>query len=333
MRRRHIFINPALHILLIGALVGSSMIVTGCSTRRWMVQEMTAVMQAGTAVQEQDDDLEMIEAALPANIKLLETLLASSPGDRSLLILLSRQYGSYSFGFLTYDLERAELVDVAAASAAAVKQLRGRLSRYYQKGTEYAQRALDVRYPQSRRQLASISSAGKLIDSMDAKDVPALFWFGFNLSGYVNLNRDSIRAVSRAHLVQKAMQRVLELEPSYFHHSAHLILMAYYASRSPMMGGNLEAARKHHQALGKASNQNFLLNDVLFARYYLYQKQDRPAFIETLSGMADRARKIEEYRLFNAIAVKRARLYLEAVDQLIEPESTSTGSTRGAGKK
>ena len=321
MIKSEIYGKFALQVVCFGVLIGSLSAVTGCSTRRWVVHEMTDVMQTGIAVQEQDTDLEMIEAALPANIKLLETLLASSPENKTLLILLSRYYASYAFGFLEFDLEKAELVEFETVGDQEVKHLRNRLSSYYLKGAEYAMRVLEFRHADSRKQLAALASSAELIKSTDKKDVPALFWYGFNLSGYVNLNRDSIRAVSRAHLVEKLMQRVLELDPSYFYDSAHLILMAYYASRPPMMGGNLDKALTHHQALDQAREQKFLLNDLLFARYYLYQKQDRKAFIRILTDIENKASRIGEYRLYNAIAAKRARLYLDAVDQLIESDT------------
>lgn len=321
MLKSEIYGKFAFQVVCIGVLILTLSAATGCSTRRWMVQEMTDVMQTGITAQEQDTDLEMIEAALPANIKLLETLLASSPDNKSLLILLSRHYASYTFGFLEFNLDKAALVEFETISDQEVKHLRNRLSNYYLKGSEYAIRALELRYPDSRKQLVNLASAAELIKSTDKQDVPALFWYGFNLSGYVNLNRDSIRAVSRAHLVEKLMQRVLELDPSYFYDSAHLILMAYYASRPPMMGGNLEKALAHHQALDQAREQKFLLNDLLFARYYLYQKQDRKAFIRILTEIENNANRIGEYRLYNAIAAKRARLYLEAVDQMIESDT------------
>jgi len=321
MFRSHFTGKNIIEFALISILVGLFTIMTGCSTRRWMVREMTDVMQAGATAQLQDDDLELVEAALPANIKLLETLLASSPGNRSLLILLSRQYASYAFGFLEFDLERAELTGPAAVRDADIQYLRNRISRYYRKGMDYALQALELRYPDSRSQLASLSSASEFNKSVKPKDVAGLFWYGFNLSGYVNLNRDSIRAVSRAHLVEKTMLRVLELDPTYFYDSAHLILLAYYASRSPMMGGNLDAALVHYHALDQAREHKFLLNNLLYARYYLYQKQDRKAFISVLTEIENKADKITAYRLFNAIASKRAKLYLDAVDQLIEPDT------------
>jgi hypothetical protein len=161
--------------------------------------------------------------------------------------------------------------------------------------------------------------AAEFIRSTTATDVPALFWYGFHLGGHINLNRDSIRAVSKAHLVEKTMLRVLELQPSYYYDCAHLVLMVYYASRPPSMGGDPEAALKHHRALNAASGSQFLLNDLLYARYYLYQIQDRKTFEQILSGMGDRAEAITEYRLFNAMAARRAGIYLDAVDRLFGP--------------
>jgi hypothetical protein len=285
-----------------------------------MVGELTDLMLAGTAAQEQDNDLEMVQAAMPANIKLLESLLASSPANRDLLILLSRQYAGYAFGFLETDLEeiRSDPSDTAGTAAARLRQ---RMSRYYEKGADYALRALEIDNPDSRRKLAVLSSAAAFIRATGRQEVPALFWYGFNLSGFVNLNRDSMRALSRAHLVEKTMQRVVELNPAYFHHGAHLVLLAYYGSRSPMMGGNPQAALQHYRILDEATDHQFLLNDLFYARYYLVQIQDREAFERTLAGIETRAGTIETYRLFNAIAAKRAPVYLQSVDRFFESDS------------
>ena len=65
----------------------------------FVINEIAAISETGAAVFEQDDDLEMVEKAIPGNIKLFEALLENSPDNHRLLLLLSRLYASYAFAF------------------------------------------------------------------------------------------------------------------------------------------------------------------------------------------------------------------------------------------
>ena len=105
-------------------------VFSGCTPRQMAVREMTGILQSGAARLEQDDDLELIEAALPANIKLLESLLAESPGDPQIHVLLARLYGSYAFAFAERDLEAAELLPGQAPVPVRAESLKDRVRGY-----------------------------------------------------------------------------------------------------------------------------------------------------------------------------------------------------------
>jgi hypothetical protein len=291
----------------------------GCSTRMLVINEITDIIDTGVAAFEQDDDLQMLEKAFPANIKLLEAVLANDPDNERLLTLLARLYGSYTFVFFEDKIEAAALTDTLPdGNRDDNRDLEQAAVRYYAKGVEYALRALEVRHTGCREKLAKVSTAGNFIESLESADAPPLFWYGFNLSAYVNHNRDSVRVIARAHLIEKSMKRVLALDPDYYYGSAHLVLMAYYASRSPMMGGNIDLAARHYQSLKEMHGNRFLLADLFYARYYLYQKQDRRQFINVLTNIIDQGVDEEQFRLFNKVAEVRAQTYLNAVDQLFD---------------
>jgi hypothetical protein len=284
-----------------------------------VINEITDIIDTGVAAFEQDDDLQMLEKAFPANIKLLEAVLANDPDNERLLTLLARLYGSYTFVFFEDKIEAAALTDTLPdGNRDDNRDLEQAAVRYYAKGVEYALRALEVRHTGCREKLAKVSTAGNFIESLESADAPPLFWYGFNLSAYVNHNRDSVRVIARAHLIEKSMKRVLALDPDYYYGSAHLVLMAYYASRSPMMGGNIDLAARHYQSLKEMHGNRFLLADLFYARYYLYQKQDRRQFINVLTNIIDQGVDEEQFRLFNKVAEVRAQTYLNAVDQLFD---------------
>lgn len=298
--------------------------LNACSPRRLMLNEFVHLVDNGAGAFEQDDDLDLLEQALPANIKLLETMLVNDPANRTLMVLLARLYGSYSFLFFEDRLERAMLDDPGRRSSEASEQasaagaLKAKADRYYLKGATYALRALEVRHPKAHERLRRVDSRSSFMALLDRRDVPALFWYGFNLGSYVNLNRDSVRALSRAALAEASMKRVAALDPAYHHGGCHLFLMIYYASRAPMMGGNLDAARTHYQQIRSIAGEAYRLADVYYARYYLRQIQDRIEFQRVLQKVAAADESPPRFRLYNKIAGDRARFYLSVTDRLFD---------------
>lgn len=283
----------------------------GCSARKMMVREVADSIETGLPALEQDDDLDMLEKALPANIKLLEAMLAGDPENARLSALLARLYGTYTFAFVESDLESARFTGRPDAG-----EIKGRVNRYYKKGAIYARRAIEARHPGCREGLDRVADADACFGEMTREDVPALFWYGFNTGGFINVNRDSIKALARGYQAEKAMQRVIALDPAYYYGGAHLFLLSYYASRSPMMGGNPDAARAHYSALKALQGDDFLLADLFYARYYLHQTQQKEEFSKTLSRITASVDSIDTYRLLNRIASNRAAVYLEAIDAL-----------------
>jgi hypothetical protein len=90
-------------------LVTMTMALAACSPTTVIVRQMTDLVDDGMIAFERDDDLDLIEKAIPANIKLLEVMLANSPDDCRLITLLSRFYGSYAFGFAETRLGKGPL--------------------------------------------------------------------------------------------------------------------------------------------------------------------------------------------------------------------------------
>lgn len=292
-----------------------------CAPRQLLVDEMAGIVGAGVTAFEADDDLDLLEKAIPANIKLLETLLESSRDNPDLLVLLSRLYGSYAFVFFEGKLERAELVGEEATSGAgeqSTSSLRAAVSRYYLKGMDYALSAIEARHGLHRDDLKKIATRDLFFEKLTPKDVPALFWYGFSLGLYVNVNLQNVKAMSQASLVGKSMQRVVALDPGYYHGCAHLFLFAYYASRPPMLGGNLEKALGHYRQLKKIAGDDFLMSDLFYARYYLPRIQDIEAYESLLARIRQPVSSRKAYRLYNKVAAERAKIYLEAKDQLFE---------------
>ena len=294
-------------------------LVSACVPRKLVVREMADMVETGLPAFEQDDDLEMVQRAFPANIKLLEALLVNDPENVALLVLLSRLYAGYTFGFAEGDLEAALFAaEPAETENDRVRLLKDRVNRYYLKGADYALKALEQHHPGCRIRLNTVTAIDSFLASLTIDDVPPLFWYGFHLGAFVNRNFDSIKTIATAHVAEKAMQRVVELDPAYYHGGAHLFLLTYYASRAPMLGGDLDAARSHYEKLKQVTGKGYLLADVYYARFVLYQQQRRGAYEKMLKRVIRQTDLPIKYRMVNAVARKRAGLYLGAAERLFE---------------
>ena len=300
-------------------LVSITLAAMACSPKPLMVRQIADLVDHGMIAYERDDDWELVEKAFPANIKLLETVLANSPDDRQMLTMLSRMYASYSFGFVETRLdETIYLVDPSDSRAKAMALLKDRVNRYYEKGVGYALMALEKSAPGATVAFQKVSTITPYLDKLGSQEVAPLFWYGFNLGAWVNRNLDSVRAVSQAHVARQVMERVLELDPTYNHGGAHLFLLAYFGSRTPMMGGSQEKALDHYQQVKTIAGDNYLLPDLFFGRFCLHQQQDREGFIDMMQRIVDHPAGEDEVALYNAIAGRRAAAYLAAVDTLFE---------------
>lgn len=281
--------------------------------RHVLIDEMVGVMAAGTDAVEQETDLRLLAEAIPAQIKQLEALYAARPGNPTLPLLISRLYAAYAFSVFEPVWESGRLLETAPSPDTVAA-----LDRYYGRGAEFALQALELSHPDVRGRLRDVTKVAPFFESLSPKDVPALFWYGFNLGAWVNLNRQSVRSVAQAHLVRRSMERVLQLQPAYFHGAAHLVLMTYFAARPPMMGGDLRRAAEHYEKLRDLAGPEFLLADVYHARYLLVGRQERQAFEAELADVLRRAEAIEAYPLLNRIAVEKARIYRDGADRLFE---------------
>ena len=257
-------------------LVSMAAALIACSPKTIMVGQMTDLVDDGMIALERDDDLDLVENAIPATIKLLEAMLANSPDNRRLITLLSRLYGSYAFGFVETRLEERVFTDPSDDSQGPeIDRLKDQVNRYYLKGAGYALMALEKSVPGATDAFRQVGTIGPYLDRLGGRQAAVLFWYGFNLGAWVNRNLDSVRAVSRAHLSRQVMERVAEMDSAYNHGGAHLFLMAYFGSRSPMMGGSQEKAIGHYRRLKQIAGDDYLLADLFYGRYCLQQQQNR----------------------------------------------------------
>ena len=82
--------------------------LNGCAVRELAVNRFgDAIAQGGSAFSG-DDDPELVRAAAPFSLKLIESLLAESTEHKGLLLAASRGFTQYAYAFLQQEAEEAE---------------------------------------------------------------------------------------------------------------------------------------------------------------------------------------------------------------------------------
>ncbi len=308
-------------VIAMPVILALAAVWTGCSPRKLMARQFVQMVESGMPAIEQERDLQLLAQSMPAHIKLLETLLSNDPENIDLMLLLSRLYGAYAFAILETEWEAQRFGQPPVLTPAiAPGQLEAAVVRNYRKGAAYALRALEARHSKAAERLSRLKSSEAFIAALRRADVPALFWYGFNLSGFIQHRLDSVEAMAKTHLVEKTMRRVVALDEAYYHGSAHLVLMAYYASRPATLGGNSEQARVHMEKHFIVAPESMMMRSLFWARYALVQQQDRSEFIRRLSQVADeaKAKADQELDMLGSVAAVRAGIYLKAQDNFFE---------------
>jgi tetratricopeptide (TPR) repeat protein len=286
------------HWKRLGIPIFAAFLVAGCTGPQLLVRSSAALVKLGALALQEEEDLALAEEATAAQLKLVEGMLKADPRNPDLLLLLSQGFGGYAFAFV-------ELEDPDRAAS------------FYRRGLLYGWRLID-RYSGLTHVLAGHDEAAirRALAKLPAEAVPGLFWTAYNWAGWINLNRDDPEALADYWKVEAMMARVLELDEAYYDGGAHLFFAVALSSRPPLLGGNLEEAKKHYEKVVSLTQGKFLLAHVLFASSYAVQAQDRELFLK-LCRMVLRAppTMTSRWKLLNAVARQRASMLLEDIDE------------------
>ena len=296
-------------------LLVACFLLSGCSIRHYALNKVSdALAQSGTTFAS-DDDPDLVKAAAPFSLKLMESLLAENPTHAGLLAATASGFTQYAYAFVQEDADETEPVDLAAADS-----LRNRARRLFLRAQGYGLRALDVKHRGFGKLLAqNPSEAVKLATK---SDVPVLYWTAAAWASAISLSKDNPDLVGQIPSMEAVIKRALELDETYNSGAIHSFLISYEMSKAGGTGDPAQRARKHFDramALSKGTDASPL---VAFAEAVTVQKQDLKEF----ESLLDRALAINvdahpENRLVNIVMQRRARWLLSRKGELflVEP--------------
>jgi hypothetical protein len=268
----------------------------GCSTLSTrmaipMVQSQVASINAET-------DPVLAEQAIPASLKMLEGLLRDDPGNETLLHNLAEGFCGYAFSFV-------EDTDPARAS------------QLYLRGRGYTERLLEAGGAPENLSTQNPEQFQNTLKTLDADHLPGLYWMGQCWAGWLMLNLDDLQAFVSISKVEAILQRTLELDESYHYAGPHLLSGAFYGGRSKMLGGKPDKARSHFDKCLELTQHKFLMAQVIYAKTYAVQMQDRALFKKLLNAVLEAPVDIlPEQQLTNGVAKRKAQKLLESADDL-----------------
>src|SRR6266446_6516240 len=202
---------------------------SGCSIRRYAVNKAAdALAESGTTFAN-DDDPELIKAAAPFSLKLMETFLAENPRHPGLLAAAASGFTQYAYAFVQQDADETEPRDLAAAEA-----LRARARRLYLRAKDYGLRGLEVKHPGFGKGLLANPRATVL--TATKAEVPLLYWTAAAWASAISLSKDNPEMVGQIAAMDALIQRALDLDESYGTGAIHSFMISYEMSRPGAAG-------------------------------------------------------------------------------------------------
>ena len=304
------------------AVLGLLLALPACSIKRMAIKSVANSLTSGPDVYGTDEDPELIRGALPFGLKTLESLLATLPKHRGLLLAACQGFTQYTYAYVQSDADLIEGTDYARAT-----EMRERALKLYLRARGYGLRGLELRHPGIGAQLElRPDSAAALID---LKDLDLLYWTAAAWGSAISIGKDHPELVADLSAVKALMDRGLVLKEDYAGGSIHEALIVLEAL-PPAMGGSVERARKQFDRAIELSHGERAGPYVTLATTVSIQNQDRAEF----ERLMRRALEIDpnhdpSQRLATIILQRKARTMLDHVDDyFIAPDTTRTGGDK-----
>jgi len=292
------------------ALVLVGLALGGCSAHRLVVDKVADALSQSGSVYASDPDVELVGAATPFGLKLLESLLAETPRHPGLLLALTRGFTQYAYAFVEMPADALEARDVEAAYAG-----RDRARHLYLRARDYGLRGLEVAHPGDTAELATQPAA--LIAHAGRRDVPLMYWTAASWGAAISLGKDDAFLVAALPTVRALAARALELDESYDGGALHVLAISLVMSEPRAAQERIADAQAHLERALALSHGAQAAPYVTYAEAVSVPAGRRAEF-EALLGkaLAVDAAAVPDERLTNEIFQRRARALLARTGEL-----------------
>ncbi len=261
------------------------------------VAAVALTLQDVAAAAAKQSDTTIVREGTPAYLMLVDGLIEAYPDNRELLLAGCKAYASYASMFVA---------DVRPKQGEAL----------YRKARLYGFRALSYRADFGKAAAGNLDEFRSFLRQYKKEDVPALFWTASAWAGWISSDLGNVDAVGDLPVLEATLDRVIELDETYYYGGPHLLMGVYLAARSPVFGGGLAESKKEFDRAFSISGNKTLAGKVLFARYYAVGTKDRSLFEAALREViAAPGDEVPELTLSNELAKENARKLLDKTEE------------------
>jgi tetratricopeptide (TPR) repeat protein len=217
-----------------------------------------AVTEARDRWAKRDDQGELRQA-----IAAWERVLEKDPGNAEAMTMLARAHYFLADGFLALEDGKEE------------EELKT-----YQKGVDYGEKALVLLQPGFGEEMRNGGKFEEAIKKLEKPAMPAAYWYSVNLGRFATKQGISARLFYKDKL-KATMERILELDPAYFHAAGDRYFCAFYAVLPSIAGKDLDRAQKHCDASIERAPA-YLSTRVVKAQFLAKERDDEAMYRKIL---------------------------------------------------
>lgn len=273
-------------------VLSTLLFISGCSLDQLLVRASTPMIEGGVEALNHETDLELAEDSIPSNLNMLLGMINIDPENAQLHTYAAQAYYGLSYGF--NEDNKPE-----------------RASAFYLRGMKQGMTALEIKGAHDLMN-SPIAEFEKQISHLGEEDVAAMFWTASCWAKWIDMHRDDAEALAQLVRATALMQRVIDLEDTFYYGGAHMYFGVYYGSRPPILGGNFEKSRFHFDRAREITDSKLLIPDLLQAQYLARQQHDQQDFHNRLAAIINAPDDLmPALGLQNQIAKRKAALLLK----------------------
>jgi predicted anti-sigma-YlaC factor YlaD len=301
--------------------MAAAMIIGGCSFPKTTVNLVAGALskESSSSVFSGDDDPELVGDALPFAIKLYESLVASSPENRPLLLATGKSLCMYAYAFVQVPAEQMSYSDLDAR-----EEMLQRAKRLYLRGRDYMLKAISLRHRHFTENLDKNDFAAAF-QGVTAKDTSYLYWAGMAWMAAFTADKGDVGLMVDIPKAVALINKVMEFNDCYGEGAAHEFFISYYGAMPTVMGGNKKKAREHF-AKAVACSKGYKTSPYIALATTVCVKDQNPAEFKSLLETALKVdmNKRPGNRLINILNIQKAHWLLEHADNFFLPAEGDT---------
>lgn len=307
-------------LLALPGLLALLLTLPSCSLHQRSQRYAIDLLTAGWTAYADETDFELARVSTLSGLKQIEALLLSAPRDGRLLTAAAQGFGFAALAFLEDDLETLQALE---SSEARLEEASKRTADFYRRGRLYAHRLLATSHPELALALEASSNdtLRSLLAETSKNELPGLFFWVFNEAGRLQLEKPDPTSLASMQSLKAALERLLELDPTYYYSGARLIAGGLDCRLPFMLGGNPKRGQAQFQKAYEETGGRFLLAHVLDASSCAMTVGDRNGYDALLAQVeAAPVDVLPGQGLLTTVAKRRA----ERLQRLTNENSSET---------